>query len=138
MEDELGSLTEKVEDMSASHKIHEERCQSDDAITTYKLNAMNDKVLEIRQLVGVNALSKGLASFKLINEMKRSAIIDNGFMTVPLDTGQKLEHQKTEEGNVTAVAEDSNKRNKSTRIGKKLIAPRFAADHESISEEDVT
>ena len=58
MEDELVSLTEKVEDMSASHKIHEERCQSDDAITTNKFNATNEKVLEIRPLVGVNALSK--------------------------------------------------------------------------------
>ena len=39
------------------------------------------KVLEVRQLVGVDALSKGLASFKLINEMKRNATIDeSGFM----------------------------------------------------------
>ena len=39
------------------------------------------QVLEVRQLVGVDALSKGLASFKLINEMKRNATIDeSGFM----------------------------------------------------------
>ena len=39
------------------------------------------QVLEVRQLVGVDALSKGLASFKLINEMKRNATIDDsGFM----------------------------------------------------------
>ena len=83
-------------------------------------------------------MSKGLASFNLITEMKTSTCcaglpctgrdgcqltidIDNGFM-VPLDD-QKPEHQKTEEGNMTAVAEDSNKRNKSTRRGKKLCVP---------------
>ena len=33
---------------------------------------MNDKVLEICQQVGVTALSKGLASFKLIIEMKKN------------------------------------------------------------------
>ena len=128
MEDELGSLTEAGEDMSASHKVHEERCDSDDAVTTNKLNAMNDKVLEIRQLVGVNALSKGLASFKIINEMKRNAIIDkNGFM-VPLED-QKPEHQITDDGNEnkstkrgSIMAERSPKPQKSP---KKLTAPKL-------------
>ena len=116
MEDELGSLTEKVEDLSASHKVHEERCYNDDAITTNKLNAMNDKVLEIRQLVGVNALSKGLASFKIINEMKRNAIIDeNGFM-VPLED-QKNQNENIEDVNETTTIEDENKKTKNMRKG---------------------
>ena len=114
MEDEMGSLTEKVEDLSASYKVHEERCFNDDVITTNKLNAMNDKVLEIRQLVGVNALSKGLASFKIINEMKRNAIIDeNGFM-VPLED-QKTNSEVIEEKGDTVVIEEDNKRKKSVR-----------------------
>merc|ERR1719277_1781758 len=84
MEEEMGSLKEKVSDFSAAHKVHEERCINDDITTTNKLNAMNERVLEIRQLVGVDALSKGLASFKLINEMRRNAKIEDGFM-VPLE-----------------------------------------------------
>ena len=49
------------------------------------MGSMHSKVLEIRQLVGVTALSKGVASFKVISEMKRGSIIDqHGFM-VPLD-----------------------------------------------------
>ena len=109
MEGELGSLTEKVEDLSASHKVHEERCNNDDIITTNKLNSMNDKVLEIRQLVGVTALSKGLASFKLINEMKRTSIIDeNGFM-VPLEDQQGTEGESEKRGTMTERTKSSKK-----------------------------
>ena len=97
MEEEVVGLKEKVSDFVASSKVHEERCINYDITTTNKLNTMNEKVttyfvsqvfkniclkvLEVRQLVGVDALSKGLASFKLINEMKRNATIDDsGFM----------------------------------------------------------
>ena len=96
MEEEVVGLKEKVSDFAASSKVHEERCINYDITTTNKLNTMNEKVytlplwdlviylsqvLEVRQLVGVDALSKGLASFKLINEMKRNATIDeSGFM----------------------------------------------------------
>ena len=97
MEEEVVGLKEKVSDFVASSKVHEERCINYDITTTNKLNTMNEKVdpsfmrscdlfifvqvLEVRQLVGVDALSKGLASFKLINEMKRNATIDeSGFM----------------------------------------------------------
>ena len=111
MEEELGSLTEKVEDMTASHKVHEERCRNDDVITTNKMIAMNNKVLEIRQLVGVNALSKGLASFKIINDLKRNSIIDStGFMVLNHD--QKPEDRIIEEGNETPMSRDDIKRNK--------------------------
>ena len=64
--------------------------------------------MEIRQLVGVDALSKGkyqlyinlqlltvttvgIASFKLINEMRRKAVIDeNGFMVPEEDQKQSF------------------------------------------------
>ena len=44
MEEEMGSLKEKVSDFSAAHKVHEERCINDDITTTNKLNAMNERV----------------------------------------------------------------------------------------------
>ena len=123
MEDEIGNITEKVEDLSASHKVHEKRCDNDDVITTNKINAMNDKVLEIRQLIGVNALSQGLASFKIINEMKRKAIIDeNGFMVTIED--QKPQYETIEDKNESSALEDDNKRMKSPRKGK-MTAPKF-------------
>ena len=102
MEEEVGSLKEKISDFRAAHRVHEERCINDDIVTTNKINSMNEKVLEIRQLVGVDALSKGvdadihfnkltkllfpgLASFKLINEMRRNATIDESGFMVPID-----------------------------------------------------
>ena len=45
MEEEMGSLKEKVSDFSAAHKVHEERCINDDITTTNKLNAMNERVM---------------------------------------------------------------------------------------------
>ena len=85
IEDDIGSLTEKVEDLSNAHDVHEKQCFNDNDLVQEKMDSMHSKVLEIRQLVGVTALSKGVASFKVISEMKRGSIIDqHGFM-VPLD-----------------------------------------------------
>ena len=77
---------------------------------------MNDKVLEIRQLVGVNALSKGLESFKIINEMKRNPIIDeNGFM-VPIED-QKQQNESIGDVNETIIIDDDSKKTKKMRKG---------------------
>ena len=82
-------MKEKVIDLSEAQIVHEARCSNDENITSSKLISMNDKVLEIRQLVGVDALSKGLASLKLINDMRRNAYIDeNGFM-IHMDEPEK-------------------------------------------------
>ena len=75
LEEEMGDLKEKISDYSVASRLHEEQCLEDDLLTANKLNSMNDKVttkllllnipvivlqiLEIRQLVGVDALSKG-------------------------------------------------------------------------------
>ena len=66
MEEDMGNLKEKVSDFRAAHRVHEERCINDDITTTNKIIAMNEKVLEIRQLVGVDALSKGNQKTNLI------------------------------------------------------------------------
>ena len=68
MEEEMGSLKEKISDFRAAHRVHEERCINDDIVTTNKINSMNEKVLEIRQLVGVDALSKGVDTYFLTNK----------------------------------------------------------------------
>ena len=80
----MGDLKEKISDYSVASRLHEEQCLEDDLLTANKLSSMNDKVttiriiikysrdikivrqiLEIRQLVGVDALSKG-KYYKLI------------------------------------------------------------------------
>ena len=82
----MGDLKEKISDYSVASRLHEEKCLEDDLLTANKLNSMNDKVttiriiikysrdikivlqiLEIRQLVGVDALSKG-KYYKLIKQ----------------------------------------------------------------------
>ena len=79
-------------------------------------------------------MSKGLASFKLINEMKRNAIIDeNGFM-VPIED-QKPQQETIEDLNESSIVEDDNRRSKSMRKGstmnertkspRKLTAPKL-------------
>ena len=74
----MGDLKESIADYSAASRFHEEKCLEDDLATANKLSSMNDKVttddyhyssldnkivllqiLEIRQLAGVDALSKG-------------------------------------------------------------------------------
>ena len=110
MEDEIGNITEKVEDLSASHKVHEKRCDNDNVITTNKLNAMNDKVLEIRQLTGVNASSQRLAN--LLNEMKRKAIIDENGFTIPIED-QKPQDETIEDMNERSALDDDNKSTRS-------------------------
>ena len=73
----MGDLKERISDYSAASSVHEEKCEEDGLTTANKLNSMNDKVttddynycsrhnkivlqiLEIRQLAGVDALSKG-------------------------------------------------------------------------------
>ena len=110
MEDEIGNLTEKVEDLSASHKVHEKRCNNDNVITTNKLNAMNDKDLEIRQLTGVNASSQRLAN--LLNEMKRKAIIDENGFTIPIED-QKPQDETIEDMNERSALDDDNKSTRS-------------------------
>ena len=44
MEEEVGSLKEKISDFRAAHRVHEERCINDDIVTTNKINSMNEKV----------------------------------------------------------------------------------------------
>ena len=87
----MGDLKEKISDYSVASRLHEEQCLEDDLLTANKLSSMNDKVttiriiikysrdikivrqiLEIRQLVGVDALSKG-KYYKLI--IKKSSFI---------------------------------------------------------------
>ena len=86
LEEEMGDLKEKISDYSVASRLHEEQCLEDDLLTANKLSSMNDKVttiririkysrdnkivlqiLEIRQLVGVDALSKGKYSKLIIN-----------------------------------------------------------------------
>ena len=75
------------------------------------------QVLEIRQLIGANALSQGLASFKIINEMKRKTIIDENGFIVPSED-QKPQYETIEDKNESSALEDDNKRMKSPRKGK--------------------
>ena len=85
IEDDIGCLTEKVEDLTNAHDVHEKQCFHDNDTMQEKMASMQNKVTEIRQLVGVNALSKGVATHKVISEMKRGSIIDHSGFMVPSD-----------------------------------------------------
>ena len=99
LEDDVGSLTEKVEDLSNAHDVHEKKCLNDNDEVQEKMSSMHSKVLEIRQLVGVTALSKGVATHKVISEMKRGSVVDpNGFMIPPDELIRKTEIRSQQNG----------------------------------------
>jgi len=96
IEDDLGTLTERVEDLTHAHQVHKGHCKDEHEEAQEKLSSMHSKIGEIRQLVGVTALSKGVASFKVLNEMKRQSVVDaHGFM-IPLSDLKKIQEKFSE------------------------------------------
>ena len=60
IESDIGGLEEKMSDLTQAQLVEWEKCSQDDTLTTNKVNTMFEKVQEVRQFVGYDALSKGM------------------------------------------------------------------------------